>query len=208
MDTTTIIKPIADIELLGNHPVMDFINTVHTRYPEWNGDYLRTYDDLVEWHVRVGLLSATTARQLRSFSTRHPEQAQEALKFSTEVRELLYRIFSNVIHNKRQQKEDIDRLNNVLTELRCCQLLESDGAGMKFQWHIDSNRPRTLLGPVVEGAVELLTSDQIDRVKECPPPDGCAWLFLDTSRNGSRCWCSMKHCGNLAKVRRHRGRAG
>ena len=204
MEAAKTVKPIADIDIVGGHPAMDFINTVHSRYPEWGGDYLVTFSELVEWHLRMGLIPAATARRLLAFAGKHPGQAQEALKFSAETRELLYRIFVNVIHNRRQQKADIDQLNRTLADLRCCQQLESDGTGIKFQWQIDPNRPRTLLGPVVEAAVELLTSDHLDRVKECPPPDGCAWLFLDTSRNGSRCWCSMETCGNLAKVRRHR----
>ena len=204
MDTVTTVKPVADIDIVGGHPAMDFINTVHSRYPETKGDYLRTYDDLVEWHVRVGLIPAATGRQLQAFAKEHPGQAQGALKFSAEIRELLYRIFSNVIHNKHQQQADLDQLNRALADLRCCQQLASDGTGIKLHWQIDTCRLRTLLGPVVESAVELLTSDRLDRVKECPPPEGCGWLFLDTSRNGSRCWCSMKTCGNLAKVRRHR----
>ena len=36
---------------------------------------------------------------------------------------------------------------------------------------------------------------------ECDADD-CAWLFLDTSKNGSRRWCDMKQCGNRAKARR------
>ena len=43
-------------------------------------------------------------------------------------------------------------------------------------------------------------------MKQCADDRGCGWLFLDTSRNQSRRWCSMKSCGNRAKVRRHRSR--
>ncbi|HSG18327.1 MAG TPA: CGNR zinc finger domain-containing protein, partial [Anaerolineae bacterium] len=32
------------------------------------------------------------------------------------------------------------------------------------------------------------------------------YLFIDTSRNRSRRWCSMESCGNRAKVRQHRER--
>jgi predicted RNA-binding Zn ribbon-like protein len=35
----------------------------------------------------------------------------------------------------------------------------------------------------------------------------CAWLFLDSTRNHSRRFCSMKECGNRAKQRRHYQRA-
>ena len=112
METATTVKPVAEIEIVGGHPAMDFINTVHSRYPEWKGDYLRTFDDLVEWHVRAGLIPAVTGRQLRMFTGKHPAQAQEALKFSAETRELLYRIFVNAIHDRRQQKADIEQLDD------------------------------------------------------------------------------------------------
>ncbi|MFJ3901307.1 CGNR zinc finger domain-containing protein [Streptomyces sp. NPDC090025] len=44
-----------------------------------------------------------------------------------------------------------------------------------------------------------------DRIRRCGRPD-CARYFLDTSRNGTRRWCSMARCGNRAKVARHYAR--
>ncbi|HKB57972.1 MAG TPA: CGNR zinc finger domain-containing protein [Lacunisphaera sp.] len=58
---------------------------------------------------------------------------------------------------------------------------------------------------VMREAAELLTSGRLARVRECLG-DECSWLFLDTTRNHSRMWCSMQGCGNRAKVRRHRVR--
>jgi predicted RNA-binding Zn ribbon-like protein len=48
-----------------------------------------------------------------------------------------------------------------------------------------------------------------DRVRGCANPD-CVLVFFDTSKNGTRRWCSMAGCGNRAKAARHqaRGRAG
>jgi predicted RNA-binding Zn ribbon-like protein len=51
--------------------------------------------------------------------------------------------------------------------------------------------------------VELLTAGPLDRLKLC---GGCRWLFLDRSKNRSRRWCSMEHCGTAAKMRRYTGR--
>lgn len=45
------------------------------------------------------------------------------------------------------------------------------------------------------------------RIKICPADD-CRWAFYDASRNRSRSWCSMSVCGNRAKARNHRARAG
>ena len=56
------------------------------------------------------------------------------------------------------------------------------------------------LWPVVRSAADLLTGPSLERVKRCPG-EGCGWLFLDTSRNGSRRWCDMASCGNRARVR-------
>jgi predicted RNA-binding Zn ribbon-like protein len=44
-----------------------------------------------------------------------------------------------------------------------------------------------------------------ERIHRCRGPDCILW-FLDTSRNGTRRWCSMDVCGNRSKVRRHRAR--
>ena len=58
----------------------------------------------------------------------------------------------------------------------------------------------------VLGAVARLgVLEELARVKICPADD-CRWAFYDTSRNGSRQWCSMAVCGNRAKARAHRAR--
>jgi predicted RNA-binding Zn ribbon-like protein len=56
---------------------------------------------------------------------------------------------------------------------------------------------------VAPAAIDLLRSDRLARLKQCA---NWRWLFLDASRNGSRRWCSMVHCGTEAKVRATRAR--
>jgi predicted RNA-binding Zn ribbon-like protein len=46
----------------------------------------------------------------------------------------------------------------------------------------------------------------VARVRECAGED-CGALFLDTSRPGTRRWCSMDTCGNRAKKSTFRGKA-
>ena len=64
-----------------------------------------------------------------------------------------------------------------------------------------------MLWPIIRSSADLLVSDELELVKICDN-DECRWLFLDTSRNHRRRWCDMKVCGNRAKVRRFRARAG
>jgi predicted RNA-binding Zn ribbon-like protein len=73
-----------------------------------------------------------------------------------------------------------------------------------FTWDTNGKKDELdwMLKPVVRSAAELLTSDELTRVKECADDKGCGWLFLDKSRNRSRRWCDMKDCGNRAKAKR------
>lgn len=68
----------------------------------------------------------------------------------------------------------------------------------------------TLTDPILIDAGELVTDGRLDRIGQCDPDEGCGWLFLDTTRNGSRRWCSMDTCGSAAKARAwyHRHRSG
>ena len=43
------------------------------------------------------------------------------------------------------------------------------------------------------------------RLKVCRETT-CRWAFLDTSKNRSRSWCSMRMCGNRTKTRAYRAR--
>lgn len=65
--------------------------------------------------------------------------------------------------------------------------------------------PQHLLAAVARDAVDLL-GERAERVRACEG-DGCALVFVDTSRAGRRRWCSMLGCGNRAKVREFRERA-
>jgi len=59
---------------------------------------------------------------------------------------------------------------------------------------------------VLASGVDLLLGDDPSRLKQCPAPDGCGWLFYDASKNATRRWCSMRMCGNGAKARRFQRR--
>jgi predicted RNA-binding Zn ribbon-like protein len=47
-----------------------------------------------------------------------------------------------------------------------------------------------------------LLDEHPTRVRNCANPD-CPFWFLDTTRSGTRRWCSMAVCGNRLKARRH-----
>lgn len=61
------------------------------------------------------------------------------------------------------------------------------------------------LSVLAREAIELFATNPTDRIRECAADD-CGLVFYDESRSNNRRWCSMRRCGNRAKVRAHRAR--
>ncbi|MFD5890877.1 CGNR zinc finger domain-containing protein [Streptomyces sp. NPDC060334] len=63
-----------------------------------------------------------------------------------------------------------------------------------------------LLAAVARDAVELLTDPGDRALLRACEGEGCARVYLDTSRGHRRRWCSSELCGNRERVARHRRR--
>jgi CGNR zinc finger/Putative stress-induced transcription regulator len=59
---------------------------------------------------------------------------------------------------------------------------------------------RAALGTIVAGYARAVGTEDWSRIRRCPADD-CAWAFWDSSAKGTRRWCTMRVCGNRAKVR-------
>ncbi|HEX6488703.1 MAG TPA: CGNR zinc finger domain-containing protein [Candidatus Dormibacteraeota bacterium] len=64
----------------------------------------------------------------------------------------------------------------------------------------------SVMAVVAASFAELVVGGELGRVHVCANPD-CTYMFFDESRTGSRRWCDVAVCGNLMRVRRHRGLA-
>jgi predicted RNA-binding Zn ribbon-like protein len=61
------------------------------------------------------------------------------------------------------------------------------------------------LARIAAAVMACLADGSWARLKVCQE-DTCRWAFLDTSKNHSRAWCSMRVCGNRTKTRAYRAR--
>lgn len=59
---------------------------------------------------------------------------------------------------------------------------------------------RSALGRIAAGYAQAVGTGDWQRIRRCPADD-CAWVFWDSSAKGARRWCTMRVCGNRAKVR-------
>ena len=136
----------------------------------------------------------------------HPEEASAALERAKELRETIYRTFSATAAERRPTDADLAGLRDAFAEaMRHAQITESHGS-FGWEWPTVEDSLDGPLWPATSSAMGVLTSSELARVKECPGSSDGGWLFLDTSKNGSRRWCSMETCGSRVKMRRHYAR--
>lgn len=176
---------MTEIEHVGNVLCLDFTNTVNAR-PSPSRDWLARPDTAVTWARSAGVSVSSLPDESTLVSAR-------------ELRESVYRVFSRVARTEEPPRHDLDALADAYADAvshgRLCRANE--------EYVFATPGPRTfatLLGEVSASAVDLLTRGPLERIGECP---SCGWLFLDTSRNGRRRWCSMATCGSRDKARRY-----
>jgi predicted RNA-binding Zn ribbon-like protein len=191
-----------NLELVGGSLCLDFVNTVSTRTEALCHEYLTSYSDLVAWSHHVGILTAEEAQVLTDTAARHPDRAAATLDRAIAVREILYSVFSTIARDQKPDKADLGTLNLVLREGLSRMEIAPVGQGFAWTWVVDKEELDRVVWPVVRSAAELLTSGDLERVRQCAR-DGCDWLFVDLSKNQSRRWCSMDMCGSRVKSRRY-----
>ena len=73
----------------------------------------------------------------------------------------------------------------------------SDG---RLSWRWTSDTPKALVAELAVAVITLLRDGPTDRIKACP---ACGFVFIDTTKNRRRRWCSMDDCGKEEKIRRY-----
>jgi predicted RNA-binding Zn ribbon-like protein len=191
----------------GGRACLDFVNTVSCRTRPVRREYLADYATLAAWAWQVELIGEEQAMQLQQRAAEAPRAARRAHCEAIELREALYRLFRAVMQGEPPHAHDMAGLNEHLSRARPLERLVPASGAFAWQW---CSEPLPFGAPSLLAAIsaaEFLTRDDLSRLRDCPGPDGCGWLFYDETRNRSRRWCSMDHCGGAAKTRRFRERA-
>jgi predicted RNA-binding Zn ribbon-like protein len=184
---------------------LDFANTVGEHASDTPSETLKDYADLVAWGRAHGAIDEEAERGLLAEAAARPEAAQETLEAARELREVIYRVFSAAADGHAPPPRDLALLNGWLESVQPRLALGREEGKFVYTWREAPHALDRVLWPVVRSTAELLTSGQVERVRECAA-DTCGWLFIDQSRNRSRRWCDMRDCGNRAKARRHYAR--
>ncbi len=179
------------MSLDGGWPCLDFINSAGSRKPTLGMDWIETWEDFLVLLNRIGQL---TDNQLAAHLALPPGGMIDIRAF----REQLYQLFHHYIETGHLQQDDLDNFNRSLLETYAhTHLVLTPTGGLERQLapQIHVEKPLWLM---TLSAQNLLFSEKLRRVKAC---DSCGWLFLDTSKNGTRRWCNMAVCGSQVKAR-------
>ena len=94
---------------------------------------------------------------------------------------------------------DLGTLNRVATEARLRPRFGRGGPRLEPE----ADGIDAALGRLLATVYQAMGDGTWRRLKACATHD-CRFAFYDESKNGTRTWCSMRVCGNRAKVRRFR----
>jgi predicted RNA-binding Zn ribbon-like protein len=194
-------RSLETLEIIGGALCMDFVNTINSRqHPEH--EYLTSYPELANWGAKIGVLSTEQNHRLQKQAKQDEKTAEHALKKAIDNRELLFRLFVKLAKGSEPNKQDMTDFTKVYGEAISSAQLVREEDRFSPRWKLDQNL-EALLWPIIYSAGEILFSKEVNQVKECP---SCGWLFLDTSKNQTRRWCSMNTCGARDKMRRYHGK--
>ena len=207
----------AEMKLIGGRLCLDFVNTVDGRKQHSTqrksqalktvvlSDKLKDYSDLVAWSQHSGIVTTAEAARLVKESKQKPSAAKTVFHRAIALREALHRILKATVMRNMPPSIDLEIVNDELQKARKNERLISTDNAFTWEWIGREMALDRMLWSIVHSAAEFLSTGDLSRLRECGGEE-CGWLFEDTSRNRSRQWCHMQDCGNLAKVRRFRGR--
>ena len=185
------------IPLLGGRLCLDFTNTMEYRGTDRQIDVLPTFTALIRWCEHAGVIPQGTGQ---AFMTEAGTSAAiNTFEQMRSLRDMIFQIFVSRAQEQPIPAETLQTFNFSLEQVLAHRYITIGPDGPTWTWR-SSNIPDQVLWPIAYSAAELLTSPELNRVRQC---GGCGWLFLDESRNGNRTWCDMRFCGNRAKARRH-----
>jgi len=200
-DTDTTYSPPWSFQ--AGNLALDFANTVDWHASDNPGELLNSYEDLVSWAKDYSLITLDEFGHLTEEAQRDPDAASNVLKNAIDLRESIYRIFSAIANDASPEGNDLITLKEMWEQAINAGEIVRQEKGFSLNWEKHPPTFEKMLWPVCGAATDILLRHSLSQVGQCADDRGCGLLFIDTSRNHSRQWCSMDSCGNRAKAKRH-----
>src|SRR5437016_2719201 len=180
---------------VGNHRTLDFLNT----RPVQNGkpiELLRDFGALLRWFQAAELLSARNVANLQK-NWGKSARAERTVRAVRDLREKMRKEILVWEGGGAVHQSAIDELNRLMADHPMRTRLNTSESAFTMKLWFELRHPEDLFAPLAHSAATLFANVDRSRVRQC---DQCVLHFQDTSKKGTRRWCSMQLCGNRHKV--------
>ena len=192
MSASIASKSIHDHSRLGDHPALDFLNTV-SMVDGQLVDSLQRDGDVTSWLKRAGLAVEAEAALPPGDLLRAAVQLRDTIRAAVERR-------------KSGKPLPAVSLNGLLAKSEShLELVSRRGGDPEIRRRWRGRTAEEILGPLAEAAAELLATGDFSLVRPCEGQDCVLW-FYDRTKSHHRRWCSTATCGNRNKVAAFRSR--
>jgi predicted RNA-binding Zn ribbon-like protein len=189
---------------VANKPILDLLNTKPV-LADRPTELLTDVRALERWLIASGMVtSPKTKAILRAWrnSTEATAFLEQLIAFRERLREAVLRMENG----SSPADAFLAEVNSLLLQYpRRTSLRKRDGKVIR-ETLFEPDKPADLWAPIIDATADLLAERESSRIRKC---ESCVIHFFDTSKKGSRRWCSMNICGNKHKVaayqRRRRG---
>ena len=180
---------------VANRLILDLLNT-RPVLADGPTELLPDVRALERWLIASGMMSSSKDKAtLRSW--RNSVEAEVFLKQLIAFREKLRDAVLRLESGSSPTDAFVSDMNSLLLQYpRHTSLRKRDGK-LARETLFELHNPVDLWAPIVDAAADLLTQTEPSRIRKC---ESCVVHFFDTSKKGSRRWCSMNICGNKLKV--------
>ena len=180
---------------VGNHLALDFLNS----RPVQNGEpteLLSDFSTLLRWFQAAGLLSP---REMTSLQRQSGESAtaRRTLDAMRQFRERLRKEVLAWEGGADVHRASVEELNRLMAAHPMLSKVQATGKVPSMELWFEPRQPEDLVAPLAHSAAKLFAEADRSRVRKCGQ---CVLHFYDTSKKGTRRWCSMQLCGNRLKV--------
>ncbi len=189
---------------VANKPILDLLNT-RPVLADGPTELLPDVRALERWLIASGVVtSPKTKAVVRGW--RHSTEAVAFLGQLIAFRERLREAVVRIENGSSLTDRFLAEVNSLLLQHpRHTALHKRDGRVVREKL-FEPRKPADLWAPIIDATADLLAETESSRIRKC---ESCVVHFFDTSKKGSRRWCSMNICGNRLKVaayqRRKRG---
>ncbi len=177
---------------LGNELSLDFLNTRPLLDPSAGPlEMLPDATSVLRWMTAAQLIPPQAGQKLARAWSSNP--INDLLQF----RERLRKAVSQMEAGQAPSKAFLENVNQLLEAHPTIDQIRREGSACKRSQWFNPQTLADLFAPLLDNVATLLTLPDKSRLRKC---GACILHFHDTSKKGTRYWCSMNLCGNRSKV--------